>query len=142
MNAPVLGRDLSRIKVGRPAWDRVHKDSIRAALVSVRGASTIRGSSIELSHRHITEPWSSARKATARWRSPDRILVTGVDKKMPTIGRSQWEALSLMHAVERQSPGQARGGRQPGGGPWIKSLWPGWIKRCPLSVGANGRLFP
>eukprot|EP00983_Pelagomonas_calceolata_P029576 926700-Pelagomonas_calceolata.AAC.1 len=29
-----------------------------------------------------------------------------------------------------------------GAGPRIKSLWPGWRKRCPLSVGANGRLFP
>eukprot|EP00983_Pelagomonas_calceolata_P131957 1161825-Pelagomonas_calceolata.AAC.12 len=31
-----------------------------------------------LSHRHVTEPWPSARRATAR-RSPDRILVAGVE---------------------------------------------------------------
>eukprot|EP00983_Pelagomonas_calceolata_P075602 1153086-Pelagomonas_calceolata.AAC.3 len=43
MNVPVLGRDdLSMIKVGRPAWDRVHKHSIRAALVLGRGAITVR----------------------------------------------------------------------------------------------------
>eukprot|EP00983_Pelagomonas_calceolata_P007014 228190-Pelagomonas_calceolata.AAC.1 len=42
MNVPVLGSDLPRIKVGRPGWDRAHKDSIRTALVSGRGASTIR----------------------------------------------------------------------------------------------------
>eukprot|EP00983_Pelagomonas_calceolata_P043206 1138816-Pelagomonas_calceolata.AAC.2 len=41
MNVPVLRKDLSRIKVGRLAWDRVLKDSIRAALVPGRGASTI-----------------------------------------------------------------------------------------------------
>eukprot|EP00983_Pelagomonas_calceolata_P018397 575972-Pelagomonas_calceolata.AAC.1 len=42
MDVPILGRYLSRIKLGRPAWDRAHKDSIRAALVLGRGASTIR----------------------------------------------------------------------------------------------------
>eukprot|EP00983_Pelagomonas_calceolata_P122197 1160884-Pelagomonas_calceolata.AAC.15 len=41
MNVPVLGRDLSRIKVGSLSWDRAHKDSVRAALVSGRGASTV-----------------------------------------------------------------------------------------------------
>eukprot|EP00967_Tisochrysis_lutea_P005741 scaffold6802_cov17-Tisochrysis_lutea.AAC.3 len=54
-------------------------------------------------HRHVTEPWSSTRRATARRRSPDRILVAGVEIKMPSIGGSQWEALSLMHAAERQA---------------------------------------
>eukprot|EP00983_Pelagomonas_calceolata_P068867 1150115-Pelagomonas_calceolata.AAC.2 len=58
---------------------------------------------IELSHRHVTEPWPSARRATARRRSPNRILVAGVEIKMPSIGGSQWEALSLMHAAERQA---------------------------------------
>eukprot|EP00983_Pelagomonas_calceolata_P042862 1138686-Pelagomonas_calceolata.AAC.2 len=33
INIPVLRRDLSRMKVGRSAWDRAHKGSIRAALV-------------------------------------------------------------------------------------------------------------
>eukprot|EP00983_Pelagomonas_calceolata_P097863 1158288-Pelagomonas_calceolata.AAC.6 len=42
VNVPVLRRDLSRIKLVRPVWDRVHKDSIRAALVPARGASSIR----------------------------------------------------------------------------------------------------
>eukprot|EP00983_Pelagomonas_calceolata_P098384 1158342-Pelagomonas_calceolata.AAC.9 len=28
--------------------------------------------------------------------------------------------------VMLRSPGQARGGRQQGGGPLIESLWPGW----------------
>eukprot|EP00983_Pelagomonas_calceolata_P064388 1148098-Pelagomonas_calceolata.AAC.1 len=41
-------------------------------------------------HRHFTEPWSSARRATARRRSSDQILVAGVEKKMPSIGGSQW----------------------------------------------------
>eukprot|EP00983_Pelagomonas_calceolata_P123954 1161055-Pelagomonas_calceolata.AAC.2 len=36
-------------------------------------------SSIELSHRHVTEPWSSAKRATARRRSLDRILVAAVE---------------------------------------------------------------
>eukprot|EP00983_Pelagomonas_calceolata_P130482 1161687-Pelagomonas_calceolata.AAC.13 len=61
------------------------------------------GSSIELSHRHVPEPWTSARRATARRRSPDRILVAGVEIKMPSTGGSQWGALSLMHAAERQA---------------------------------------
>eukprot|EP00983_Pelagomonas_calceolata_P083831 1156238-Pelagomonas_calceolata.AAC.2 len=42
MNVPVLRRDLGRIDVGRSSWDRAHKDSIRAAMVSGRGASTIK----------------------------------------------------------------------------------------------------
>eukprot|EP00983_Pelagomonas_calceolata_P015128 481597-Pelagomonas_calceolata.AAC.1 len=61
------------------------------------------GSSIELSHHHVKEPWSSARRATARRRSLDRILVAGVEIKMPSMGGSQWEALSFMHAAERQA---------------------------------------
>eukprot|EP00983_Pelagomonas_calceolata_P032402 1016457-Pelagomonas_calceolata.AAC.1 len=56
-----------------------------------------------VSHRHVTEPWPSARRATARWRSPDRILEAGMVIKMPSIGGSHWEALSLMHAAERQA---------------------------------------
>eukprot|EP00983_Pelagomonas_calceolata_P072842 1151900-Pelagomonas_calceolata.AAC.4 len=44
-----------------------------------------------------------ARRATARRRSPDRILVAREEIKMPSIGGSQWEALSLMHAAERQA---------------------------------------
>eukprot|EP00983_Pelagomonas_calceolata_P008138 264713-Pelagomonas_calceolata.AAC.1 len=39
---PVLRRDLGKIKVRLSTWDRAHKDSIRAALVLSRGASTIR----------------------------------------------------------------------------------------------------
>eukprot|EP00983_Pelagomonas_calceolata_P051464 1142424-Pelagomonas_calceolata.AAC.4 len=31
VNVPILRRDLCRIKVGGSAWDRAHKDSIRAA---------------------------------------------------------------------------------------------------------------
>eukprot|EP00983_Pelagomonas_calceolata_P048859 1141249-Pelagomonas_calceolata.AAC.1 len=38
----VLRRDLGRIKVDLLAWDRVHKESIRTALVPGRGVSTIR----------------------------------------------------------------------------------------------------
>eukprot|EP00983_Pelagomonas_calceolata_P110755 1159709-Pelagomonas_calceolata.AAC.4 len=38
----VLRRDLRRIKVSLSAWDRSHKDNIRAALVPGRGAITIR----------------------------------------------------------------------------------------------------
>eukprot|EP00983_Pelagomonas_calceolata_P095385 1158006-Pelagomonas_calceolata.AAC.7 len=49
------------------------------------------------------EPWSSARRATVKRRSPDRILVAGVEKRMPSIGGSHWEVLSLMHAAERQA---------------------------------------
>eukprot|EP00983_Pelagomonas_calceolata_P006053 200856-Pelagomonas_calceolata.AAC.2 len=41
------------------------------------------------------ELWSSARRATARRRPLDRILVAGVEKKMPLIGGSHWEALFL-----------------------------------------------
>eukprot|EP00983_Pelagomonas_calceolata_P065715 1148702-Pelagomonas_calceolata.AAC.6 len=44
--------------------------------------------------------------------------------------------------VMLRSPGQARGGRQQGGGPRIEFLWPEWKKRCPVSVGVIGRLFP
>eukprot|EP00983_Pelagomonas_calceolata_P080892 1155340-Pelagomonas_calceolata.AAC.1 len=36
---PILRRDLSRINICESAWDRAHKDSIRAAWVSGRGAS-------------------------------------------------------------------------------------------------------
>eukprot|EP00983_Pelagomonas_calceolata_P117012 1160375-Pelagomonas_calceolata.AAC.3 len=39
MNGPVSRRDFSRIKVGRSAWDRAHKDSISVTLVPGRGAS-------------------------------------------------------------------------------------------------------
>eukprot|EP00983_Pelagomonas_calceolata_P069561 1150406-Pelagomonas_calceolata.AAC.2 len=42
MNVLVLRKDLSRINVCGSAWDRAHKCSIRVALVSGRGASTIR----------------------------------------------------------------------------------------------------
>eukprot|EP00983_Pelagomonas_calceolata_P027489 863159-Pelagomonas_calceolata.AAC.1 len=49
-------------------------------------------------------PWSSARRATARRRSPDRTLMAGVEKKTLSIGGSQRVALSLMHAAERQTP--------------------------------------
>eukprot|EP00983_Pelagomonas_calceolata_P016303 515412-Pelagomonas_calceolata.AAC.1 len=42
MNVPILRRDFGTIKVVRSTWDRAHKDSIRATLVSSRGASTIR----------------------------------------------------------------------------------------------------
>eukprot|EP00983_Pelagomonas_calceolata_P008984 292160-Pelagomonas_calceolata.AAC.8 len=38
--------DISRIKVGRSASDRAHKDSTRAALVPGRGASTIRENTV------------------------------------------------------------------------------------------------
>eukprot|EP00983_Pelagomonas_calceolata_P134100 1162025-Pelagomonas_calceolata.AAC.5 len=48
-------------------------------------------SSIEHSHRHVTKPWLSARRVTARRRSPDQILVAGVEKRCPlsvgVIGR-------------------------------------------------------
>eukprot|EP00983_Pelagomonas_calceolata_P023503 740009-Pelagomonas_calceolata.AAC.1 len=47
MNVPVLGRDLGRIQVGKPAWDRAHEDSIRAALVPGKGASTIRKKTVK-----------------------------------------------------------------------------------------------
>eukprot|EP00983_Pelagomonas_calceolata_P078779 1154369-Pelagomonas_calceolata.AAC.2 len=59
-------------------------------------------SSIELSHRHFTELWSSARRATARWRFPDRILVSGWSKDA-LFGGIQWEILSLMHAAACQA---------------------------------------
>eukprot|EP00983_Pelagomonas_calceolata_P041146 1137937-Pelagomonas_calceolata.AAC.3 len=42
VNIPVLKRDLGRVKVSLSTWDRAHKDSVRAALVPVRGADTIR----------------------------------------------------------------------------------------------------
>eukprot|EP00983_Pelagomonas_calceolata_P066455 1149052-Pelagomonas_calceolata.AAC.1 len=42
VNVPVLRRDLGRIKVSLSAWDRAHKDSIRATLVPGREASTVR----------------------------------------------------------------------------------------------------
>eukprot|EP00983_Pelagomonas_calceolata_P079610 1154763-Pelagomonas_calceolata.AAC.1 len=42
VNVSILRRDLRRIKVSLSAWVRAHKDSIRAALVAGRGASTIR----------------------------------------------------------------------------------------------------
>eukprot|EP00983_Pelagomonas_calceolata_P016599 523785-Pelagomonas_calceolata.AAC.3 len=42
VNVPVVRRDPRRIKVSLYAWDRSHKDMIRAALVPSRGASTSR----------------------------------------------------------------------------------------------------
>eukprot|EP00983_Pelagomonas_calceolata_P001371 46781-Pelagomonas_calceolata.AAC.1 len=57
------------------------------------------------------EPWSSARRATARRRSPEQILVAGVEIKIPSIGGSLWEALSLMHAAARQAWLAAQAGR-------------------------------
>eukprot|EP00983_Pelagomonas_calceolata_P028779 901900-Pelagomonas_calceolata.AAC.1 len=42
MNVPILRRDPNRANVCGSAWDRAHKDSIRATSVSGRGASTIR----------------------------------------------------------------------------------------------------
>eukprot|EP00983_Pelagomonas_calceolata_P050073 1141794-Pelagomonas_calceolata.AAC.1 len=42
MNVPISRRDFGRIKVVRSTWGRAHKDSIRATLVSGRGASTSR----------------------------------------------------------------------------------------------------
>eukprot|EP00983_Pelagomonas_calceolata_P060122 1146234-Pelagomonas_calceolata.AAC.5 len=36
-------------------------------------------------------------------RSPDPILMAGVEKKMPSIGGSQRVALFLMHAAKRQA---------------------------------------
>eukprot|EP00983_Pelagomonas_calceolata_P061250 1146749-Pelagomonas_calceolata.AAC.1 len=42
VDVPVLRRDLGGFKMSLSAWDRAHKDSIRAALVPGRGASTIR----------------------------------------------------------------------------------------------------
>eukprot|EP00983_Pelagomonas_calceolata_P042779 1138649-Pelagomonas_calceolata.AAC.1 len=41
MNVPILRRGFGRIKVVRSTWDRAHKYSIRATLVSGRGASII-----------------------------------------------------------------------------------------------------
>eukprot|EP00983_Pelagomonas_calceolata_P052290 1142783-Pelagomonas_calceolata.AAC.3 len=38
----LLRRDLRRIKVSLSAWNRPHKDNIRAALMPSRGASTIK----------------------------------------------------------------------------------------------------
>eukprot|EP00983_Pelagomonas_calceolata_P054117 1143571-Pelagomonas_calceolata.AAC.2 len=52
MNVPVLRKDLSRIKVGKPTWDRAH-NSIRAALVSGRGASTSRENPVRDSSRDV-----------------------------------------------------------------------------------------
>eukprot|EP00983_Pelagomonas_calceolata_P064642 1148225-Pelagomonas_calceolata.AAC.2 len=46
VDIPVLRRDFERIKVGLSAWDRAHKEGIRAALVAGRGASTIRKNSV------------------------------------------------------------------------------------------------
>eukprot|EP00983_Pelagomonas_calceolata_P034931 1094055-Pelagomonas_calceolata.AAC.2 len=49
------------------------------------------GTYIELGHRHDTEPWSSARRATARRRSSDRFLVAGVEKRCPLlVGVIEW----------------------------------------------------
>eukprot|EP00983_Pelagomonas_calceolata_P116712 1160339-Pelagomonas_calceolata.AAC.8 len=42
MNVPVMRKDFSRINVCRSTWDRLHKDTVRATLVTGRGASTIR----------------------------------------------------------------------------------------------------
>eukprot|EP00983_Pelagomonas_calceolata_P068924 1150139-Pelagomonas_calceolata.AAC.2 len=39
LKIPVLKRDLDRINVGGLAWERAHKDSVRAALAPSRGAS-------------------------------------------------------------------------------------------------------
>eukprot|EP00983_Pelagomonas_calceolata_P004176 135709-Pelagomonas_calceolata.AAC.1 len=46
VNFSVLRSDLRRIKVSLSAWDRSHKEDIRAALVPGRGASTIRKNSV------------------------------------------------------------------------------------------------
>eukprot|EP00967_Tisochrysis_lutea_P145733 scaffold274003_cov14-Tisochrysis_lutea.AAC.2 len=58
------------------------------------GAVTL---SIELIHCHVTGPWSSARRVTARRRSPDKILGRG-GEKMPSIGgRRQERSLHTLH---------------------------------------------
>eukprot|EP00967_Tisochrysis_lutea_P115048 scaffold183922_cov18-Tisochrysis_lutea.AAC.1 len=41
-NVSVLRRDLCRIRVGKLAWNKAHKDSIRASLVPGRGSSNVR----------------------------------------------------------------------------------------------------
>eukprot|EP00983_Pelagomonas_calceolata_P079085 1154524-Pelagomonas_calceolata.AAC.6 len=91
------------------------------------GCANLNRASIKLSHRNVMELWSSARRATARRWSPGRILVAGVEIKMPSIGGSQREALSLiMHAAERQA--QIFANLKTGYYPYYQGLlhhWPG-----------------
>eukprot|EP00983_Pelagomonas_calceolata_P020741 651593-Pelagomonas_calceolata.AAC.1 len=53
MNVLILRKDFGRIKVMRSTWDRAHKDSIRATLVSSRGSSTIREKPVRNCSRDI-----------------------------------------------------------------------------------------
>eukprot|EP00983_Pelagomonas_calceolata_P012063 387047-Pelagomonas_calceolata.AAC.1 len=48
MNVPVMRKDLRRINVCKSNWDRAHKDSIRATLVSGRGAMAWRSQPVPL----------------------------------------------------------------------------------------------
>eukprot|EP00983_Pelagomonas_calceolata_P052859 1143046-Pelagomonas_calceolata.AAC.7 len=50
----------------------------------------------------------------------------------------QFPATAILNKAHKLLPQRSI---QQGGGPRIESLWQGWRKRCPLSVGVNGRLF-
>eukprot|EP00983_Pelagomonas_calceolata_P061696 1146935-Pelagomonas_calceolata.AAC.1 len=95
-----FSRSMLGVRTSTPSWSvlqPVHAFTPYQACIPYHACQR------QLSHRHVTEPWSSARRVTTRRRSPDRVLEAGVEIKMPSIGGSQWEALSLMHAAERQA---------------------------------------
>eukprot|EP00983_Pelagomonas_calceolata_P008455 276445-Pelagomonas_calceolata.AAC.1 len=54
VDVPVLRRDLRGTKVGLSAWNRAHKENIRAALVLGRGASAIRENPVWNSSRDVS----------------------------------------------------------------------------------------
>eukprot|EP00983_Pelagomonas_calceolata_P027698 869584-Pelagomonas_calceolata.AAC.1 len=62
------------------------------------------------------------------WRATLLIPIRSFFWLSPRLAVSSVGLKGLLVTVMLRSPGQARGGRQQGGGPWIKSLWPGWRK--------------
>eukprot|EP00983_Pelagomonas_calceolata_P042229 1138406-Pelagomonas_calceolata.AAC.1 len=66
-----------------------NKEAYLSLRAQICGLLRFKNLDIELSHHHVMEPWSSARRATARRRSPYQILVVGKEKKCPL----QWEPM-------------------------------------------------
>eukprot|EP00983_Pelagomonas_calceolata_P064823 1148302-Pelagomonas_calceolata.AAC.2 len=109
-DVPVLGRVLSRIKLGRPAWDRAQKDSIRAALVSGRGASTIRGKTVRDSSGDVfrdgskpirDDPYLPLLRAFTQMPRPTRCLLAACRGGRQLESDGMFLIVNCARAVER-----------------------------------------